>query len=108
MDELSKCKYLRELLSETDDDGTKMLLHNILKQYTLVDVLKIVDSAAAVSPMLVMQSRHKQWCRDGVDITFEEVPQYIVDHSDYQSYEVIANGKNPRLALGLPIWVFKR
>jgi len=92
-----------------------MLLHNILKNHTLKETLGLVDKMADRTDCLIVQSRHKQWCRDGkrfneeiVCMKFQDVPKYIVEHTKFTNYEVIADGKNPKIAIGLPLWAFRR
>lgn len=85
-----------------------MVLHNLLKSHTLQEVLTLVDKMADKTDCLIVQSRHVQWCRDGVEMTYSDVPKYIVEHTKFTSYEIITDGKNPKIAIGLPLWAFRK
>jgi len=92
-----------------------MLLHNLLKSHSLKETLTLVDKMADKTNCLIVQSRHKPWCRDGkkfneeaVQISFPDVPKYIVEHTKFNSYEIIADGKNPKIAIGLPLWALRK
>ena len=84
-----------------------MLLHNVLKNHTMQQTLELVNKMADKTDCLIVQSRHVQWCRDGFDMIYTDVPRFIVEHTKFNSYEIITDGKNPRIAIGLPLWAFK-
>jgi len=85
-----------------------MVLHNLLKSHTMQQILELVNNMADKTDCLIVQSRHKQWCRDGFNISFPDVPKFIVEHTKFTSYEIITDGKNPKIAIGLPLWAFKK
>jgi len=43
-----------------------------------------------------------------VQMNFLDIPKYIVEHTKFASYETIADGRNPKIAIGLPLWALRK
>jgi len=103
-------KFFNENTEKFDWVIMLMLLHNVLKSHTLKETIALMEkSAEFANKGLIVTSRYKQWCRDGVHLAFPDVPQYIVDNSSFTRYELVPiplKGNKPDIAFGIPIWAF--
>lgn len=104
-------KWIYETTERSDWMVMLMLLHNLLKQKNLKTICDMINKIPEISQKgFIVTSRHKEWCRDGVYIEYEEVPDYIIANTKYSRWEFVPcqlNSKNkPDIAFGLPIWAF--
>jgi len=99
--------YMNSTTDRFDCVLSLMLVHNVLKFEKMETVLELIDMMADKADCMIMQTRHPQWNLYGHNFKFNDIPNFIMDNTKFNNWKQIADGKNPLIALRIPLWEFK-
>ena len=101
--------FLKKTSSTFDYSILLMVFHHIFKEHLIPQCLETMSLLATKSKYTFLSSRDKPWMKEKLNITYKEIPEYLIANTEFTNWEEIPmprrkNSGVPDIAFGLPIW----